>query len=138
MRTLLALLSLAALGCGNSPLDRTPDVRFEVRPFTTTKDEGEVGTSFDHKAPVLAIGDSSDARRPYLVVVRLIHVSGGDPEIWGDHKEVPLSIPVINGVGEIAVSGGFRMKASTYQKGDTWDPAQFRVEIVGYAPIITP
>lgn len=134
----VSVLSLAVLGCSNTPLDRRPDVRFEVRPFTTTKSETEFGTSFGHRAPVLAVGDSADAQKPYLLVARLIHVSGGDPETWGDHKEVPLSIPVINGMGEIEISGGYRTKATSYQKGETWEPAQFRVELVGYVPIVTP
>ena len=117
------------------PLGRDPQIRFEVRSLALSTKETEYGTTFTREGALVAIGDPA-AQRPYLVVLLATQLSGGDPELALD-KEDMFTLPVRDGVARVVLAVGDRQKKTILGEAETWRPADYRVDVVGYIPVVT-
>jgi len=109
-------------------------IRFEVRGLRVERSENEYTTTFFHRATIVALGDSAITAQPYLVAVRSVRVSGGDPDVPSRSPADGL-ILVVNGVGDFELWGGSRTKRGQYLRGETWEPGKVEVSVVGFAPM---
>ena len=102
-------------------------LRFEVRGLKNEESGSTTyGTTFLHKATVVAIGDSSLSKLPYELVYSIKRLSGGDPKAPRESDD-RVAVLVLNGVGDLSFSGGY--KSAT----DKWDPEV--VELTPFAMI---
>jgi hypothetical protein len=107
------LARIAPLCCTNGvPLPA--NARFEIRGLHTTAEENEYATAFREEATLVAAGDSVTTHKPYLVVVRIEHLSEGDSELT--HATEYESVTVSDGAGQFYRYGGSRAKATSYQR----------------------
>ena len=95
-RTLVFAWLAAVMACAGQA-DRTPNVRFEIRGLRVESNETEYATGFYHKATLIALGDSAIAARPYLAVIRINKLSGGDPD---ENAQYPIDAVVDVDAGE--------------------------------------
>ncbi len=109
------------------------EIKFDVRGLKNEATESSLFTSFTHKGNIIPMGDSSACKQPYLVLVKVTRVSGGDP---GRQNVFPFNatIPVIDGIGEFEIPGGMREKRTAYNEPETWEPEKIEVNVVGYIP----
>lgn len=110
-----------------------PEMRFDVRGLKNEASESSLFTSFSHKGNIIPMGDSAACKQPYLVLVKITRVSGGDPE---RQNVFPFNaiIPIVDGIGEFEIPGGLREKRTAYSSGGTWEAEKIEINVVGYIP----
>lgn len=103
-------------------------VRIEVRGLqNTSSPQSYGGTTFMHKATVVATGDSILSRRPFFVLFTVKRISGGDPGSTRGADENAL-VSMSGGIGEFAVGGGYRTSA------EKWEPEKIEITPVAIIP----
>lgn len=112
--------------------DKPP--QFSIREITTKSNETQYAVSVTYEATVLARGDSASTRGPYLVLLEVKRVSGGDPELTIKPTEYGY-VPVIDGIGTLAIGGDYRRKKSSFQEGANWPAPKYSATIIGYVPV---
>jgi hypothetical protein len=134
MRPLVALPVLVAIACNQSARSSSspPAVRFELRGLRNVSETSTFGTSkstsFTHTGTVVAHADDSAAlRRTYTVCYRVRRLSGGDPDSPQEPNALACAI-VMNGVGDLQFSGGYRTSA------ETWEPEKIELTPHGFFP----
>jgi hypothetical protein len=146
---LVAALLLMAVGCGDRTshaselgnkdisLDEIAHahqngrLRFEVRGLTTEATTASYGgTTFVHKATVVALGDSVLTKRPYWLLYSVKRLSGGDPGHTRKKEDFTL-VFVRDGIGELSESGGYRTSA------EKWEPEQVELAPLALVPIVS-
>lgn len=119
-------------------------IRFEVRGLTTKTSSGyEGGTSYQHVATVVALGDEKITSTPFWVVFSVKRLKGGDPNtpranqqltgLFSGPNEASSRVAIVaidRGVGQLEISGGFRAKA------ESWEPEEIEIVPVALLPLI--
>lgn len=118
-------------GCGGT--QREPSIRFEVRGLRVDESNGSSFSIFQHRGVVVAMGDSVATRQSYLVLLRIAKTAGGPPDDKTP-KTFQATVVVHDGTGDIEIYGGTRNKKTSFQDADTWQPASYEVDVVGYIP----
>lgn len=127
-RRLILAAVLVAPSCQQAGTSRVPQVRFEVRGLQNQAVNNEYGSiSYTHKATIVALGDSALTSRPYLVLLHVNKLSGGDP---GQAARFPMTVAetVVQGVGDFTLYGGYHLKT------ETWEPEKIEISVVGFVP----
>lgn len=127
-------IGLCAIIASCTPQTEEQLASFEIRGLRIEARESEYATDFYHKASILALGTPSASKKPYLVTVRIVRLSGGDPKRVAS---LPTEIPLVvrDGVGDLEVYGGTRQKKTDHSEAETWDPGKVRISITGFIPI---
>lgn len=149
MRTIVLVIAVCLAGCKDTPgtstsgktssqvsvddISRAYDdgrLRFEMRGLKTDAVSTTYGgTQFTHRATVIALGDSSLAKRPYWLLYSVKRISGGDPGAVRKKDDVTM-IFVRDGIGEMTEGGGYR---TTSEK---WEQEQIEVMPIALIPSI--
>jgi len=130
---LVCCLAVMSTGCLNQP-STALSVSFEIRGLSTDVKENSIGTSFFHKATIIAVGDNVIAKAPYIVMVRINRLSGGDPATRIQNPQYGF-FPVVGGVGDFYKYGGMRSNASPFRPAETWEPEKLELTLLGYIPM---
>ena len=115
-----------------------------MRGLTTKTSSGyEGGTSYQHVATVVALGDEKLTSTPFWIVFSVKRVKGGDPDslrtnqqmtgLFSGPNEDSSRVAIVaigRGVGQLEINGGFRAK------GEFWEPEEIEVVPVSFLPLI--
>jgi hypothetical protein len=136
---LTVLVGCSRLDGGGKPSDVAADVArayaagelgFDIRGLKNQAASPSYGgTNFVHRGTVVALGDSSLARRPYWVLFAVKRIAGGDPEDPRTSDDFVL-VFVRDGVGEVEESGGYRTAS------EKWEPEQIELTPIAVVPLI--
>lgn len=136
-----AVLSTVLLGgCAASNTEKMP--AFEIRGLKNeVSDETETYShtiTYTHKGTVVAIGDTTLTHRPYIVMIEVKTISGGEPGKTRDDRESYALVVVRGGVGEFIIGGGSKAAygaASQRKPLPIWEPEKIEATVVGVIPI---
>lgn len=128
MRFLAAAIAIGAFtGC----IGTAKAPQFSIREITTRASETEYATTIVYEVTVLARGDSASTRGPYVVLVEVRKLSGGNPESTDRSTEYG-DVPVVDGIGTLAIGSDYRRKKTSISEADTWPASKYSVRIIGY------
>jgi len=129
----VSLFAACSSDSKNTMSETRSEIRFDVRGLKNEANESSLFTTFSHKGNIIPMGDSSACKQPYLVLVKISRISGGDPE---RQNVFPFNaiIPIVDGIGEFEIPGGMREKRTAYSSGATWEPEKIEINVVGYIP----
>jgi hypothetical protein len=130
MRTILVGAMMFSLASCDS-MTKAPD--FSIREITSKSDETEYAKSITYEVNILARGDAS-AKEPYVVLIEVRQLSGGDPEKAPGGAEYGY-VPVVDGIGHTPIGNDYRNKKSSISEAATWPPPKYSVRIIGYTPV---
>jgi hypothetical protein len=121
----VALISL--IGCSSkSTTAPILDIRFEVKDLQLKFDEGSSDHSYSGEAPIIALGNPALVKQPYIVLVSVEKVKGGDPT---ESKKLTDTIVVVDGLGMIKTRDSADPKKVKFEK------PEYNFSIKGYLPL---